>query len=117
MFKDLKLKDVFLKDIDPVLECNGGLYRLYVQKYTHGSFKAIALECVGGDSAGPWADDAIEVEELFKVTALFDGVRHLEIKRSEEGHEGYIYYPNMEGLILMLSKVREIEVEHCRACG
>ena len=90
-----------------------GQYRLYVKR-GESSFLAAAIECrewdVGGVPFGS-ADDI--VEELFLVTAYFDGVRHLEFNRGAGDMAGYMYYPDMEGLILLLQKVREVELECC----
>ena len=119
IFDDLKLDGKPLSECEMVLECNSGMYRLYLTRLTGcGGFLAMAVEFNSCDAGcvNHWEATALEVNELFTVTAYFDGVRHLEFNRNEPDMEGYLYYTNMDGLIELLSKVREIEKELCREC-
>ena len=116
LFSELRLSGKRLQDCEMALECKGN-YRLYVDRF-NGGFYAVAVEfhsCVGGNE-NIWDSDDLKVCQLFNVTAYFDGVRHLEFNREDKELAGYIYYPNMDGLISMLQKVREIEIEMCRDC-
>jgi len=119
IFKDLMLGDNPISECEMVLECNDEMYRLYMLKLNYcGGFKAMAIEfnSCGCEAQSQWESDDLVVDELFTVTAFFDGVRHLEFNRNEKEMEGYLYYPNIDGLISLLSKVREIEKELCREC-
>ena len=123
MDKDILLKDVLLnvtpvKDCDMVLECNHGLYRLYIYKETDPTcFYAVALEWNGCESDGDiWACEQTTVTPLFNCVAYFDGVRHLEFNRESENLAGYIYYPNIEGICELFAKLREVEKEYCPNC-
>jgi hypothetical protein len=106
-------------DCEVALTCNSGNYRLYVDKRPDDNhFYAHAVEFTSCDSGvdNIWECENLKVNSLFNITAYFDGVRHLEFNRSDEEMAGYIYYPNMDGLIKMMQKVREIELEICRDC-
>lgn len=115
-FNRVKLNGKPLAECELALECNSRIYRLYVDRNETG-FDAMAIQfisCEGADGDF-WLDETLEVEQLFQVSAMFDGVRHLEFNR-ESDMPGYIYYPSMEGIILMMQKVREIERQCCRDC-
>ena len=119
IFKDLKLGNKPLIECEMILECNSGMYRLYLTRNTNfEGFYAMALEFNSGsaDSENHWESEDLVVNELFTVTANFDGIRHLEFNRNEPEMEGYLYYTNMDGFIELLSKVRELEKEHCSSC-
>lgn len=117
LFSELKLNDKPLCDCEMVLECNQTNYRLYIDKYPDEHvFYALAVEFVSCVSDDKWNCPQLAVEPLFNVTAYSDGVRHLEFNREAGDMAGYIYYPNMQGLIEMFAKVREIELEICRDC-
>lgn len=118
-FKDLRLKGKALNHCEMVHECNMTNYRLYVYREPeNNAFYALAVEFAScaTESGSAWDCPELTVEPLFSVTAYFDGVRHLEFNREAGDMAGYIYYPNMQGLIEMFQKVREIELEICRDC-
>jgi hypothetical protein len=114
LFKNMKLNGKPLAECELALECNSRNYRLYVEREESG-FHAMAVEFIsgGGMDEDFWLSPNLEVDQLFQVIARFDGVRHLEFNR-ESDMPGYIYYPNMEGIILMMQKVREIEKQCCK---
>lgn len=117
LFSEIKLNKKPLNECELVLECNETNYRLYVDRdVSKHLFYALAVEfhsCVGEDT---WNCPQLTVDPLFNVTAYFDGVRHLEFNREAGDMAGYIYYPNIQGLVEMLQKVREVELECCRDC-
>ena len=116
-FKNLKLNGKPLNECELALECNGTHYRLYIDRGEEGHvFYALAVEFVSSVSEDTWTCPHLTVEPLFNVTAYFDGVRHLEFNREAGDMAGYIYYPNMQGLIELMQKVREVELEVCRDC-
>jgi len=93
-------------------------YRLYVDTNKElNSFNAMAIEFVSCSTTSPaiWDCPELRVDQLFRVTAYHDGVRHLEFNR-ESDMPGYIYYPNMQDLISLFEKIREIELNICRDC-
>ena len=120
LFKNVTLgfDDKPIKECELALECNNGNYRLYVNKNAKGGFfECLALEfnsCTSADNI--WSCDDLMVSELFNLTAHFDGVRHLEFNRDNDDICGYIYYPNMEGIIELMQKVRQIEKDICYDC-
>lgn len=119
IFKDLKLGAKPLRGCEVAFECNNGMYRLYLDRLTNaGGFRAMAVgfNSCDADCSNHWEASDLEVDDIFVVTAHFDGVKHLEFNRNEKDMEGYLYYPNMDGLIELLSKVRELEKELCRYC-
>jgi len=112
LFSEMKLRGKPLKDCEIAIECNGNNYRLYVERGDN-KFYAMAVEFVSCSDSDIWNCELLRVEQLFEVTAYFDGVRHLEFNRYAGNMAGYIYYPDMDGLILLLQKVRELEAELC----
>ena len=118
-FSKINLNGKPLTECEMALECNHGDYRLYIDRIKDGKgFYSIAVEFVScdADAADIWLSNDLRVEPLFNSTAYYDGVRHLEFNREAGDMAGYIYYPNVQGLIDMLTKLREIEVEICTEC-
>lgn len=118
LLRDILLHGKPLKDCELVFKCKNDNTRLYViREPDHHSFYAHAVEfhssSVLDEEAIPWDHETMEVKTLFTVTAYFDGVRHLEFNRNGNNMDGYLYYPPMAELILMLQKIREIELEIC----
>lgn len=113
-FRDLKLKDVPLSQCELAYSGKHDDDRLYWKK-TDTGFLAHAVEFVScpDSDCDQWDDKELVVQTLFTVIAYFDGVRHLEFNRNGNDMDGYLYYPPMESLIAMLSKVRELELKHC----
>jgi hypothetical protein len=106
-----------IKDCEIALKCSNGIYRLYVHKRPKESnFYAEAVEFYSctGESENKWDCPELKVIPLFNVTACFDGVKHLEFNREDPDTPGYIYYPDMDSLIELMIKVKEIEREICR---
>jgi len=111
LFGEMMIQGKRLKDCQPELEVKNGHCRLYVNRKEVG-FNAIAIEIITcSDGNDMWNCPELRVEKLFEATAYADGVRHL-IFHGEM--DGYFNYPNMPGLIEILQKVREIEVDMCR---
>lgn len=115
-FHDLRLDGKKVSECELALECGEEMYRLYVRRdVKSSSFNAIALghvSCVQEH----WVCQQAVVEVLFEITASCDGVRHMEINREEGDMAGYLYCPNIQGMIALLQKVREIELEVCHSC-
>tara|TARA_R100001143_G_C3276959_1_gene94860 strand:+ start:108 stop:485 length:378 start_codon:yes stop_codon:yes gene_type:complete len=103
-----------INECDVAVDFHDGHHRLYVLKVDNG-FYAHAVEFAGcsSDISDIWQCDQLEVNSLFNVSAYFDGVRHLEFNRDAGDLAGYIYMPNIEAIICMLAKVRELEIEIC----
>lgn len=113
LFSDIRLNNKPLSECELALECNGRDYRLYIYREEY-FFKGIAISFHSCESDGDiWDCPALEVDPLFNFIAYHDGVRHLEFNR-ESDMAGYIYYPNMQGIVELFSKVRELELEICR---
>jgi len=118
LFSKLKLNDKYLTDLQPIIETNHSTYRLYVDvPSTHKGFYAIAVSFSSCSGTGNvWEDPTLEVDVLFEVTALFDGIRHLEFNRGhEKNFDGYIYYPDIKYLNKLLQKIEELEETYCDA--
>lgn len=116
LFSELLLNKKPLKECDLALECNQGNYRLYVVKEPENKCffaYAVAFARCSGDTESVWDCPVLEVTPLFNVTAYFDGVRHLEFDREDKDMPGYIYYPDMEYIIKLMQKIREIELSIC----
>ncbi len=119
LFSELKCHGKPLNECELALQCNENSYRLYVNRDTeYNTFWALAVSfvsCYAGNE-NIWGAEGLTVEPLFNVTAYSDGIRHLEFNREAGDMAGYIYYPNMQGLIALFQKIREIELETCRDC-
>lgn len=116
LFRDIRLNHKPLNQCE-LYEGSAKNYRLYVDRdLPYNSFYALALEFVSCscESESVWDCPELEVSPLFNVIAYCDGVRHLEFNREAGCLAGYIYCPNMEALIDMFQKVREIELEVCK---
>ena len=117
LFKDLTIKGNPIRECEIALECNNKNYRLYVAKYPeYQSFEAIAFEFVSSSTKSFWDCENLAVNELMRVTAYHDGVRHLWVGSDEDDMGGYIYCPDMAALSEILTKIREIELEICTNC-
>lgn len=58
------------------------------------------------------------IPDVFAViasgVAYFDGVRHLWMSyNKDEGANGYLYYPDIKGLIAIMQKLKELELKYC----
>ncbi len=51
---------------------------------------------------------------LFKGIAYFDGVRHLYLGDEQTENKGYLYYPQLSNLILILQELKKLEQKYCR---
>ena len=117
LFKDISLDGKLLSEYTAMLECDGGNARLYISERENG-FMAHAVEfvcCTPIDNLNHWENESLEVITIFEVTAYSDGVRHIEFNRNDGDMDGYLYYPDMDNLILMLQKIKELENELCEA--
>ncbi len=116
LFSDIKLNEKPLNECELVLECNHNHYRLYIDKSEYGFF-ALAVGFHSCESSEDiWLCPALQVDKLVSVTAYFDGVRHLEFDRESADMAGYIYYPDMKGLVEIFQKIRELELKYCWDC-
>ncbi len=120
LFRDITVGDFNrpITDCELVLEI--GFYRLYFTAIGEGlkGFYACAVELCESDSSDidAWKSKNITVTPLFNITAYYDGVRHLEFNRECKESPGYIYCPEISGIIELLKKVRELELELCDIC-
>lgn len=55
-------------------------------------------------------------ECLFRGTAYFDGIRHLYFGDEQTKNYGYLYYPNLEELMLAIKELRNLEKRFCWDC-
>lgn len=117
LLSNIRLNKKPLSECSLVLECNSGLYRLYMDKHGIGFF-AVAVEFASAtvEECSHWDRECVWVKTLLTVTACIDGIRHLYVNSDAGNKSGYIHYPNMEGMIQILSKLRELELEHCPEC-
>lgn len=116
LFAEIRLQGKPLPECELVYQDKNDNLRLYVVR-GEDSFWAHAVEFVSAPADGGenlWEREGLIVSTVFEVTAYFDGVRHLEFNRNGGDMDGYLYYPSMVGLIAMLQKVRDLELEICR---
>lgn len=120
LFNEIMLNNKKLSDCK--LEYRDTQYSMYVDiddvDGTCTGFYALVVEFVSSDEIeveDHWDGSDLIVNIVFNVIARFDGVRHLEFNR-EGSMPGYIYYPGMEAMVKMFTKLREIEQEHCSFC-
>lgn len=109
---DGKFKFVSAEFSDLTLMSERGSYRLYFKPNSNcRGFTAIAIEFVSCEEH-PW-DDSTTFDELFTVTAYFDGVRHFEMKREYGNESGYLYYPEWGNLCSLFDDVKRLVSELC----
>ena len=102
-----------LKDCELAYQGQFDNLRLYIDKQDDG-FQAIAVDFNSSDEgAVPWKSDSFCVDVVFTLSCHFDGARHLQVARDNEGIGGYLYYPNMKDLASMFSILRELELKLC----
>ena len=77
-----------------------------------GHFDFFAFKHVGGifDNFNP---DITYIECLFHGTAYFDGMRHLYMGHQSTDNEGYLFYPQINELILCLIELKKLELKYC----
>ncbi len=59
-----------------------------------------------------WGENT-EVEFLFNGIAMFDGIRHMWLNTTQDEIFGYINYPKIDELIVILSEIRKLELKFC----
>lgn len=108
-FSELRLNGKPLNCCEMAMESTSGEYRLYVDiDQQNKTFYAVAVSFNSCTSEGDvWGCTNLTVDVLFTLTALHDGVRHLDTP-------GYLYYPDMYGLIELLNKVADVEMKICK---
>jgi hypothetical protein len=89
------------------------VWRLFYTADSEGNgFRAVAVSfgsCPADFEAfGP----DTEILDYIEFTAMFDGVRHLEVKRNDGEMAGYIYYPS--DLTLLFGEVNGLIAEYCQ---
>ena len=114
-FESIKLDGKPLKDCEMALETSCTNYRLYVSKYEDApGFGAVAVNFVccelTKDDLSHWDSPNLRVEKVFRLTAPFDGAKHIHFNEEDDG---YLYYPEMDSYAEIFKKVRELEIEHC----
>lgn len=103
----------------PILEADFvdcGEWRLYYRPHNIGigswnGFNAYAVtfgRCSGNSE--PFQGDT-EILDFIEFSALFDGVRYMEIKRNDNEMEGYLYYPS--GLTTLFQEVNKLMEKYC----
>lgn len=121
LIRDMKFDkcSVYKYEELPVLEADFvdcGEWRLYYRvnsdaDNSYNGFKAYAItfgSCSG--SSEPFQGDT-EILDFIEFTVLFDGVRHMEIKRHDNEMEGYLYYPS--GLTRLFQEVNKLMEKYC----
>ncbi len=109
----MPITDKLLKDCDLVYQGQHDNLRLYIDKQGDG-FQAMAVELNSHDSdAVLWHSDSFFVDVVFTLSSCFDGARHLQVARDDDGIGGYLYCPNMKDLAAMFNILRELELKLC----
>lgn len=77
--------------------------------------------CTGGPSEtgekepdDVWDSPGVTVQNVFSGIAFFDGLRHVNFGIADMG--GYLNYPDVVSVIKMMTRLAELEKEHCWAC-
>lgn len=120
LFHDMTIGDQKIADCKIAYKSkNGGRVRMYIVDDFPLSFEAKAVEfsrydCIDGfNNKNVWEKDGARffVKPLFNATAYYDGVRHLEFNTDGGCDAGYIYCPEMDDIVNMLSIVRDLGVK------
>lgn len=118
LFSEVELCGTKVVDCELVYESKDKNYRLYRRLDGHSFlFKAVLFSSSSGLCDDYWLDKSLMVETIFQSIGYYDGVRHLEFNRTGGDSDGYLYYPDMDDLIEMLSIVRETAIDFCRNCA
>ena len=77
-------------------------------------FEFIFLEWTSAE--GPDYDDINNqyFETAFQGYAFFDGIRHIRFFPNSDCGSGYSYYPRISQLIIVLERLKELEIQFCR---
>lgn len=113
MKENVELKDILLenkgfKEWSLEYKSYSNQYRLYVvknKKELTFSFIVLEMQSYQSEEDEGWNSTAI-VDELFSGTAIFDGVRHLNLAP-------YINYPSLDELSKIFISIRKLEEEFC----
>lgn len=115
LFSEVKLDGVLLSDCELVY--GGDNIRLFCKPESPGcGFLAVAVEfvaCTVGEDH--WLCKDLRVEQILKVKAAYDGVRHLWV--GQEDTPGYIYYPDPAEFAGMFNRIGELENKYCSELG
>ena len=78
-----------------------------------GGFEAVLVQSMS-KSCGDTYEDT-HVEAVFRVSALYDGARHMYFNPYDPDIEckGYIYYPNIPAMIKALEFVQQLQLKYC----
>jgi hypothetical protein len=112
IFFEITLNNKPLRECELVYSGSKDNNRLYIDKSEDTkSFYAMAVSFSSCNVCDDWWNSKeLTVEKIFELTAHFDGVRHVHFNHEENG---YLYYPNMDDLINMFTKIRELELKIC----
>lgn len=82
-----------------------------------GGFEAVFVECMSRCVGDTIEDTCVEV--VFRVSAMYDGVRHMYFNPYDTDKEcvGYIYYPNIPAMVKALEFVENLQVKYCEHYG
>jgi hypothetical protein len=73
-------------------------------------FNALAVEVRSSSgTADPWTDPAFTVQIIARVSAAFDGVRHIQF-----GDDGYVNYPDTGAIAVVFAVINDLETRYCR---
>lgn len=59
------------------------------------------------------AEAEAEAQVLFCGIAYFDGVRHLYMGDEQSDNYGYLYYPDLKKIVLIMEALERLVTEHC----
>lgn len=115
LFQTLVFESKLVKDCRDVYKVANSNIRIFVfPKNDSEGFDAIALEFVSCvDSDADWECKHLRVLDIFRVSASFDGIRHLYFNQSDENCPGYFNYPNSVSFISLFEQLRDIEIKYC----
>jgi hypothetical protein len=102
-------KFIAVKDTDMIL-----YYNTYSdEEFAEESKDGFNFYCIW---AHGWNSDEkiIACDCMFRGTAYWDGTRHLYFGDKQTGNYGYLYYPEIEHLILALKELMKLENKYCR---
>lgn len=117
---EILLKDVakgFAENVHTwaFIEISHGVRLFYKENDTEGNgFYFFAAEITSGRSHEDWWNPETSCAEcVYHGIAYFDGIRHLYMGSEHTDNFGYIYYPDLEDQIKILTELGNLVKKYC----
>jgi hypothetical protein len=112
--KTVGLENIHLWDFIKINEAVRLYYKAEIGHFDFFAFKHVGVDgMVSDDELFSFNPDITYIECLFHGAAYYDGMRHLYMGHESTGDEGYLFYPQINELILCLRELKKLELKYC----